>query len=623
MDRKSLIILAICGALFALWTYLTPKLYPPQPPRGTNAAAAATATTGASNNAAFTTPPAPAGPAAADVAPAAAAPGNTFIQPAAGAAEDLILVSNQFVRLTFTSQGGGLKLAELLKHRESVACGAKKKAGGDRPVTLNGPAALPVLALAAGDLAGDGAYRLSRYTPTPPATNSPGAPALSQGVRAEKLLTNGVFIVKEFEVGADYLIKARVRFENRGSTAIELPPQPWMVGAATPITPQDTEESVGLTWFDGRETQINSPHFQNRTLGCFPGKPFDDYASGSSGIRWAAAKNQFFFIALIPDAPATNIFARKFPLPPPSREEIEADAKTRTNQVAFNVVLTQPGTNVAAGATLERSFHIYAGPKEYRRLERLAADMKNEIDRLMEFGFFGFFARLLLLSMNGLNSVGLSYALAIIAITVIIKLLFWPLTQASTRSMKRMQALQPQMKALQEKYKDDPAKMNRKLMEFMKENKVSPLGGCLPLVLQIPVFIGFFQMVRTAIELRGASFLWACDLSRPDTLFVIPGIHLNVNPLPLLMGITMFWQARLTPPAPGMDPLQQKMMKYFPLIFLFILYDYSAGLTLYWTVQNLLSIAQTKLTRIQDAKTPAPGAPPAKAAAGAPPKRRK
>jgi YidC/Oxa1 family membrane protein insertase len=267
-----------------------------------------------------------------------------------------------------------------------------------------------------------------------------------------------------------------------------------------------------------------------------------------------------------------------------------------------------------AGQAMERQFVLFAGPKEYRTLGKVEAEFRNRFDRAMGFdtgfggAFFGFFSKALLVSMNGLNALGLSYALAIITITVIIKLIFWPLTQASTRSMKRMQALQPQMKAIQEKFKDDPAKMNRKVMEFMKENKVSPLGGCLPLLLQIPVFIGFFKMVQTAIELRGASFLWACDLSRPDTVFVIPGIDFNVNPLPLLMGGTMLWQASLTPVSPGMDPAQQKIMKYMPLIFLFMLYNYSAGLTLYWTVQNLLSIAQMKLTKTVDTKPATPAA---------------
>ena len=186
--------------------------------------------------------------------------------------------------------------------------------------------------------------------------------------------------------------------------------------------------------------------------------------------------------------------------------------------------------------------------------------------------------------------------------------------------MKRMQTLQPQMNALREKYKDDPVKLNRKMMEFMKENKVNPLGGCLPMLLQFPVFIGFFTMVRSAIELRGASFLWTCDLSHPDTLFIIPGlgfipfigisgVGLPFNGLPLLMGATMLWQARLTPVSPGMDPSQQKIMKYMPLMFLFLLYNYSAGLTLYWTVQNLLTIAQMKLTRSKNDPATTPVVP--------------
>jgi YidC/Oxa1 family membrane protein insertase len=628
MDRKSAITLALCGALFLAWYVLTPHLFPPPAPGATNQLSAATNGGTPGTNATASIGPAGTNPAAAPLAPL-----TGFTQPSTNAPEQTLIVSNGLLRLTFTSHGGGIKLAELLHHRESVACGARKTSQGGRPVTLNGPAtlpqplSLPILALAGGpadSLSGDGVYQLSRYTPRAvgPSTNAfPGTAGVvppnatgplstnTQGIRAEKLLSNGVYLVKEFELGSDYLIEASVRFQNRGGADVALPPQSWMVGAATPLNAQDNEQSVGLTWYDTKDSQVGDPYFENRTLGCFPGTPRSAYTATSPNIRWAAAKNQFFFIALMAEAPGLAISAGKFTLPPPGAEEIAADAKTRTNQFAFNVVLTQPGTNIAAGTTLERRFRIYAGPKEYRRLERLAADMGNDIAKLMEFGFFGWFSRLLLLSMNGLNALGLSYALAIITITVIIKLLFWPLTQASTRSMKRMQALQPQMKALQEKYKEDPVKMNKKLMEFMKENKVSPLGGCLPLLLQIPVFIGFFQMVRTAIELRGATFLWACDLSRPDTVFVIPGLNFNVNPLPLLMGITMFWQASLTPPAPGMDPMQQKMMKYFPLIFLFILYDYSAGLTLYWTVQNLLSIAQTKLTRLNDGKkTGAPAA---------------
>jgi len=176
------------------------------------------------------------------------------------------------------------------------------------------------------------------------------------------------------------------------------------------------------------------------------------------------------------------------------------------------------------------------------------------------------------------------------------------------------------MKAIQAKYKDDPVKMNRKVMEFMKEHKVSPLGGCLPMLLQMPVFIGIYVMIQSAIELRGARFLWVGDLTKPDTLFVIPGlgfipflgipgVGLPFNLLPLIMGATMLWQAHLAPPSPGMDPAQQKIMRYMPLIFMLFLYNFSAGLTLYWTVQSLLTIAQTKLTRTIPEPTSTPKGP--------------
>jgi len=195
---------------------------------------------------------------------------------------------------------------------------------------------------------------------------------------------------------------------------------------------------------------------------------------------------------------------------------------------------------------------------------------------------------------------------------------FWPLTQASTRSMKRMQALQPQVKAIQEKYKDDPMKMQKKMGELWKEHKVNPAMGCLPMLIQIPFFFGFYRMLQSAIELRGASFLWACDLSQPDTVWIIPGLNFPLNPLPLIMGATQLWQTRLTPPSPGVDPVQQKMMQYMPLIFLFILYNFSSGLTLYWTVQNLLTIVQMKVTKANDPaaaaqKNQTPGRPAAPA----------
>jgi len=602
MDRKAVIVLTSCSALFALWVIFTPKLFPPPPPGSrTNAlASASNAPVRGTNGASATTSPS-LHAATNDLAAVVTTP---------GAPEETLVLTHDAVRYVFTTHGGGIKQIELLKYPESVACGSKLAGPTNRLATLNGPSSKPILSvLNTDEWQGDGVFKLSRYTRPDSLYN---ARRMAEGVRAEKVVGNKLYLVKEFEPTSNYLMQVRVRIENRSTEALALPAQQWVVGSATPMNPHDDESMVGLHWHNGSSaTTRDLSWFDNKTLGCFPGTPRQNFFDSSGQVTWATANNQFFFVALMPKDPAQVIAGSRYDWPAPSKEELAADPTARTNQTAILVSLHHSPTNLAAGAVLERDFTLFAGPKEYSLLQHIGAVLKNDLDKAMGFsGFFGFFSGILLLSMNALHSIGLSYALAIIVITVIVKLLFWPLTQASTRSMKRMQALQPQIKALQERYKDDPKKQQQKMMEFWREHKVNPVGGCLPMLLQIPVFIGFFQMVRTAIELRGATFLWACDLSKPDTIFVIPGLNFPFNPLPLLMGVTMLWQARLQPAAPGMDPAQQKMMKYLPLMFLLMLYNYSAGLTLYWTVQNLLTILQTKLTKSKEPAAPvAPGKP--------------
>jgi YidC/Oxa1 family membrane protein insertase len=164
--------------------------------------------------------------------------------------------------------------------------------------------------------------------------------------------------------------------------------------------------------------------------------------------------------------------------------------------------------------------------------------------------------------------------------------------------MKAMQKFQPLISKLREKYKDDPQRLNAETMKLYKEHKINPFAGCLPMVVQIPVFFALFTMLRSAVELRGASFLWIKDLSQPDTIwshtlaFALPivGDTLKLNPLPIAMGASMIWQMKLTPS--GGDPKQQQMMMFMPLMMLYFFYSSSSGLVLYWTVQQFLSIAQ-------------------------------
>jgi YidC/Oxa1 family membrane protein insertase len=614
MDRKSIIVLVVCFLLLIAWYPLVNKLYPPKPlpPQSTNVVGAA------SNQTSLTSVPVPPAPATAAPASSASAPAAPAVQPAAP--EQTLVLETADARYTFSSHRGGLKLVELLRYPANVGC-RNGTTDTNALASLNTGAPLPALALLGGEaLEGDGVWTLSKTA--------------GNAVRAEKQLPNGLALVKEFAAGGNYVLTASVRLENRSAQPLALPAQEWVVGTATPISAKDDGLTMGVYWFDGSSAEhVDETWFANRSFfGCLgvPSQPRAVYQSHGGAPVWAAVHNQFFTMIAVPrntGAPPAAVVSRHIELPPLAAPGTPGVSAIASKPFGFQTALVFPAAVLAPGQKWEQSFDLYAGPKEYKILSRL--DHKQEL--VMAFGgFFGFFAKALLLSMNGLHALFgglLGYGWVIILITVVIKLVFWPLTNASTKSMKRMAALQPQMKALQEKYKDDPKKMNQKLMEFMKEHKVNPMGGCLPMLLQIPVFFGFFTMIRTAIELRGAKFLWVCDLSQPDTLFVLPGLNFPFNLMPLLMGVTMFYQARMTPASPGMDPMQQKIMKYMPLMFLVFLYNFSAGLTLYWTVQNLLTIAQMKITKATDPAAPAPGAKsgapaPAKPA-GPPPKRRR
>jgi YidC/Oxa1 family membrane protein insertase len=201
-----------------------------------------------------------------------------------------------------------------------------------------------------------------------------------------------------------------------------------------------------------------------------------------------------------------------------------------------------------------------------------------------------------------------SYALAIIVLTLIIKTGLWPLQNIATRSMKRMQLLQPKMTALKDNYKDDPTRMNQEVMKLYKEYRVNPLSGCLPMLIQIPIFFGFYSMLGSAIELRNSGFLWVNDLSQPDTVFHLAGIPVNI--LPLCMAGTMFWQMAISPKSG--DPTQQRVFMFMPLMFVFFCYNFASALALYWTVQNLFSIVQLYATRNQPLPVLEKAAPPNK-----------
>lgn len=571
MDRTSIGILILCFILFVMWAVLAPRYSGPQQRQPAQTAES------------VETPSV--------VHPATLTQANTVGAVASASAttrpdvpEQLVVVSNRLVRFHISSHGGGISCVELLQYPERpVAHGAE----ATRPVTLNAEGELPMLALKVGSLQSWHALHAVQ--------------CIGNVAVAEAVLTNGLKVVKRYELGDGYLMKVAVTVENTTTQAIDLAHVEYCAGTAAPL-PDDSARDVRVVWYNGHKTvTIDESWFANRVLGCFPGTPRSEYNQACTNLVWVGANNRFFVLATMPQQAPSALWCVPVSL---SRTAAETNRVHKPGATGYRTGLAFRVGVLEPGARLHHEFVIYAGPKEYRRLSKLGSEFGNDLQRVMGFEnvlggrFTAFFAKLLLVSMNALHDLlKLGYGWIIIVFTFIIKLLFWPLTQASTRSMKRLQELQPQMNEIREKYKDNPEKLNRKMLEFMKEHRVNPFSGCLPILVQMPVFIGFFVMIQSAIELRGAAFLWVRDLSQPDTLFRIPGLGIPFNLLPLIMGATMIWQSHLTPVSPGMDPTQQRLMRWMPLIFLVLLYNFPSGLTLYWTVQNLLTIAQMKLTR--------------------------
>ena len=577
MDKRGIIIVVICFAVVLGWQALVTH-YWPAPLPGTEPAAKGGAHTNVVARTAKPLEMKTAPPSAPEIAPPPPA------APAAPKApEKTVTLENKLLRAELTTYGGGI--------RDVVLKTWKVGGTNDSPVMLNRFASEPVFALTGGSAKDtNGTVSVLAW----PGADSNAVFALTESAPDRVVFTGdaagGLRIVKEFTLGSNYVLSCRVRIENLNKQPVETPAFGVAVGTSAQLDEQDDP------------TYVNADHWEGALSTTGRAKAIYTLASSMSqdvfttaGVKWAAVKNRYFALVMTPKEPAGGFHARKVELP---RSLTPAASAAPLGAHGW---LLMGAAKVDAGAAVTREFQLYAGPKEYNRLAALG----NKQEEVMEFGWFGRIAEALLWSLTALYKIIPNYGIAIIIITIIIKLLFWPIQAMSTRSMKKMQELQPLIAKLKEKFPDDPQKQQQEMMKLYKEHKVNPMGGCLPLLAQIPVFIALYNMLRTVIELRGAKFLWIHDLSLPDTIFTLAGIP--VNPLPLLMCATTIWQQKLTPTA-NVDPTQQKMMMLMPLMFVFMFYSMSSGLVLYWTVQNLLSILQQWMA-LRDTKKP--GATPA------------
>jgi YidC/Oxa1 family membrane protein insertase len=320
----------------------------------------------------------------------------------------------------------------------------------------------------------------------------------------------------------------------------------------------------------------------------------DDLGAASSNVvdgDWVALDSVWYLAALVPKSPGFKLVI--------ATEGKVADAKNGDKTPAGRATIAVKATpTIASGQAWEGNVVLYAGPKEHERLKALG------LEGAINFGGFPLPRKWgglpmewlgvpILLLMNWTYKHVGNYGVAIILLTVVSKVLFYPLTVKSMRSMKAMQALQPQVNALRSKYQKDPQTLQRETLALYKKHRVNPMGGCLPMIAQVPIFYALYLALSVSVELQGSPFLcfgrvfgfdlWICDLAAHDPTYV----------LPVLMGITMFMQQRMTPTMG--DPRQAKMMLFMPIIFTFMFLNLPSGLVLYWTVSNVLQILQQKL----------------------------
>lgn len=503
-------------------------------------------------------------------------------QTGAPVAEQIESVITPKLELHFTNLGGGIA--------EAIPLGKEHLAEGGVNIKLNhaGHIAIGALTRKAGEDARQ-PYTLARE---------------GNIVTAERTEPDGLKISKKFTLVWDPTdpehqqipaIRLEVTFTNTGAQPYSLPGYSIYAGSAAPIHRKDLPSNTAYDWFTGGNyhttavTAFDAGSIPLVGIQTSPARPVIIDPLGKAA--WIAVKNQFYATIVSPlgqgdqEAGATAVWAKRFDLPVTAEEQ----AANVPPLHAVDAALGLPALQFAPGESKAQAFQIYAGPKLHSRLEQLGHGEQE----IMNFGKFKVVSIVLLNTMNTLKGWVGNYGVAIVLLTILVKLvLLYPQLKANA-SMRRMAALAPKMTEMKAKYKDDPSKLNTETMKLYKDYGVNPLGGCLPTLIQMPIFFGFLYMLGTAAELRNSGFLWVHDLSQPDTVAHLAGLPLNV--LPLLMVGTQFWQMSLTPKTG--DAQQQKMFMFMPLVFGLFCYSFASALALYYTMQGVLMIIQLYATR--------------------------
>ena len=415
-----------------------------------------------------------------------------------------------------------------------------------------------------GLLGGDFPNHNDLFTPVPGQTSLSGD-AKTLSIAFESPVKGGVKVVKTYTfTRGSYVINVDTKIENVGTAPVTPKLYMELVRDNTPVeTPRFSHTFIGPAVYTDQK------HFQKIDFSDIDKNKATFEPSADNG--WIAMVQHYFASAWIPQQGVKrDIYVQKI------------------DPLLYRVGVQQPVQTIAPGQSVDVQARLFAGPEEERMLEGVAPGL----ELVKDYGMVTIIAKPLFWLLEKIHSYVGNWGWSIVFLTLLIKAVFFPLSAASYKSMARMKAITPRMQQLRERFKSDPQKMNAALMELYKTEKVNPFGGCLPVVVQIPVFISLYWVLLSSVEMRGAPWIgWIHDLSQQDPYFI----------LPVLMAVSMFLQTKLNPTPP--DPVQAKMMMFMPIAFSVMFFFFPSGLVLYYVVNNVLSIAQQYyITRMMGAK---------------------
>jgi len=563
MDKKNTIIgvMLLLAAMASF--YFSARLVPPAPPRAPITAPTAN----------------PLGRNEAPLPGPASSPADATLSagtPAISTPAEFVTLADDYITVKLTNHGGAIDSIGLKKYLAQQ--------GKPGPYTLNQPQIAPALSLT--DFPGADAH--TAYTLV-----SQNDHEVVYRTTTDDLEITRRYILAKAPDRDDYQVRHETTFKNLTAKTLPLPRAVFNLGTAAPLNESDYGLYLNAGYSDGKDTTfVKRSDLEGggilAKVGMKDGTA-PPYIEKPASVVWASVKNQFFATLLTPDQPGVGIRVERVKVDPLA-PATDNRAYGVTNYAQFDLKPLAPGASYTFGA------NFFAGPKEYKRLSN-ADIFKHGEDKIMQFDsnfyykmfFTGFFAPMLLTIMTWIHSLVGNWGVAIILTTLVLKTVFLPFTLAASRSSKRMAKLNPLMKAMREKYKDSPQKIQTETLKLFKEHKVNPVGGCIPILITIPFFIAFYSMLQSVADLRFASFLWVHDLSAPDTVGRLFGFPVNI--MPLLMGATMIYQMRLTP-TPATDNAQATMMKIMPWMFTIFCYNFPSGLALYSTINGLFTIGQ-------------------------------